>query len=180
MYLLESLIETDLQICICRVRTTLKITTHIGSEYIASGHIFHLICIRQKKICDGSTDLEKEPTCGRPLGLKFNKRTCELYIADAYYGLVAVGPDGGLARKLVATAEGLPLRFTNALDIDTNTGHVYFTDSSLVFQRRYAHLILFNFTYPYITIIYLFLLFLNLMKCFSHLGMDIKLCFMHF
>ncbi|KAK2635930.1 hypothetical protein Ddye_030722 [Dipteronia dyeriana] len=91
---------------------------------------------RQRKLCDGSTDSRMEPICGRPLGLKFNEKTCQLYIADAYFGLLVVGPNGGQALKLVASAEGVPFRFTNALDIDTNTGHVYFTDTSTVFQRR--------------------------------------------
>ncbi|KAK4841400.1 hypothetical protein QYF36_003839 [Acer negundo] len=91
---------------------------------------------QQRKLCDGSTDSRMEPICGRPLGLKFNKKTCQLYIADAYFGIMFVGPNGGQALKLVASVEGVPFRFTNALDIDTNTGHVYFTDTSIVFQRR--------------------------------------------
>ena len=76
--------------------------------------------------------------CGRPLGLKFNTATCDLYIADAYYGLAVVGPGGGLAKALATFVEGVPLKFTNALDIDTKTGEVYFTDSSTKFQRRHA------------------------------------------
>lgn len=79
-----------------------------------------------------------ESMCGRPLGLKFNTVTCELYIADAYFGLLVVGPGGGVAKQLATSAEGVPFRFTNALDIDTKTGEVYFTDSSIMFQRRYA------------------------------------------
>lgn len=75
--------------------------------------------------------------CGRPLGLKFNTVTCDLYIADAYFGLLVVGPGGGVAKQLATSAEGVPFRFTNALDIDTKTGEVYFTDSSILFQRRY-------------------------------------------
>ncbi|CAL5333810.1 unnamed protein product [Camellia sinensis] len=35
--------------------------------------------------------------CGRPLGLRFDKKTGDLYIADAYFGLQVVGPNGGLA-----------------------------------------------------------------------------------
>lgn len=76
-----------------------------------------------------------EHRCGRPLGLKFNKATCDLYIADAYFGLMVVGPSGGFAKQVVTNAEGVPLRFTNALDIDQNTGIVYFTDTSTKFQR---------------------------------------------
>ncbi|XP_059446830.1 protein STRICTOSIDINE SYNTHASE-LIKE 10-like [Corylus avellana] len=91
---------------------------------------------RNKKACDGSTNPDLEPTCGRPLGLKFNPATCDLYIADAYFGLLMVGPSGGVAKQLAISAEGGPFRFTNALDIDTKTGEVYFTDSSILFQRR--------------------------------------------
>ncbi|XP_037497112.1 protein STRICTOSIDINE SYNTHASE-LIKE 10 [Jatropha curcas] len=91
---------------------------------------------RDKKECDGSTDPNKEPECGRALGLKFNPATCDLYIADAYYGLLVVGPMGGVPTQLAASAEGVPFRFANGLDIDPKTGAVYFTDSSIFFQRR--------------------------------------------
>lgn len=79
--------------------------------------------------------LKNEHICGRPLGLRFDKRTGELYIADAYFGLMKVGPEGGLATSLASEAEGVPLRFTNDLDLD-DEGNVYFTDSSTVYQRR--------------------------------------------
>ncbi|KAJ4724752.1 putative Strictosidine synthase [Melia azedarach] len=79
--------------------------------------------------------LKNEHICGRPLGLRFDKRTGDLYIADAYFGLMKVGPEGGLATSLAADAEGVPLRFTNDLDID-DEGNVYFTDSSTTYQRR--------------------------------------------
>lgn len=77
-----------------------------------------------------------EHVCGRPLGLRFDKTTGDLYIADAYLGLHVVGPGGGLATKLVSEFEGKPLRFTNDLDIDEENDIIYFTDSSTVFQRR--------------------------------------------
>ncbi|MBA0879003.1 hypothetical protein Goshw_000555, partial [Gossypium schwendimanii] len=89
-----------------------------------------------RKVCDGSTNPEFEPTCGRPLGLKFNSKTCDLYIADAYFGLLVVGRNGGKAQQLATSADGIPFKLTNALDIDTNTGMIYFTDSSETFQRR--------------------------------------------
>lgn len=87
-------------------------------------------------MCDGLTDESMESICGRPLGLKFNSVTCDLYIADAYFGLLKVGPAGGVAKQLATSAEGVPFRFTNALDIHPKTGEVYFTDSSILFQRR--------------------------------------------
>ena len=99
----------------------------------------NLYMFRPRSLCDGSTNPETEPTCGRPLGLKFDKNTCNLYIADAYFGLLIVGPNGGVAQQVTTSAEGIPFGFTNALDVDTQTGVVYFTDSSTVFQRRYVY-----------------------------------------
>lgn len=80
-----------------------------------------------------------EHKCGRPLGLKFDKSSGNLYIADAYLGLLEVGPNGGLATSLVSKSQGLPLRFTNALDIDYTNGFIYFTDSSQRYTRRYVY-----------------------------------------
>ncbi|KAM7250821.1 hypothetical protein ACFE04_022704 [Oxalis oulophora] len=91
---------------------------------------------RNRALCDGTTNPNLEPTCGRPLGVKFNAATCDLYIADAYFGLLTVGPNGGVAKHLVNSAEGVPFRLTNALDIDQETGIVYFTDSSAIYQRK--------------------------------------------
>ncbi|KAG8479585.1 hypothetical protein CXB51_029329 [Gossypium anomalum] len=94
---------------------------------------------RERKLCDGTRDSNVEPICGRPLGLKFDSRTCHLYIADAYFGLLVVGPNGGTAIRLaISAASGAPFKFTNGLDIDTSTGMVYFIDSSTLFQRRDA------------------------------------------
>eukprot|EP00261_Vitis_vinifera_P017500 XP_010647214.1 PREDICTED: protein STRICTOSIDINE SYNTHASE-LIKE 10 [Vitis vinifera] len=90
---------------------------------------------RIPNFCDGSLNLAIEQVCGRPLGLKFNEATCDLYIADAYFGLLVVGQNGGVAKQVAISAEGVPFRFTNALDIDQNTGVVYFTDTSTIFQR---------------------------------------------
>ncbi|XP_054823066.1 protein STRICTOSIDINE SYNTHASE-LIKE 10-like [Prosopis cineraria] len=97
---------------------------------------------RDRKLCDGSTDPNKEPICGRPLGLKFNKKTCNLYIADAYFGLLMVGPSGGVAQQLaISASDGSPLHFVNALDIDEKSGVVYFSDTSTLFQRREYQLV---------------------------------------
>ncbi|XP_050224956.1 protein STRICTOSIDINE SYNTHASE-LIKE 10-like [Mercurialis annua] len=91
---------------------------------------------RNRRLCDGSMEKEKESACGRPLGLKFDKKSCELYIADAYYGLLKVGPNGGVATQLASSAEGVPFKFTNDLDINSDNGVVYFTDSSTYYERR--------------------------------------------
>ncbi|XP_020202842.1 protein STRICTOSIDINE SYNTHASE-LIKE 3 [Cajanus cajan] len=79
--------------------------------------------------------VKTEHICGRPLGLRFDKKTGDLYIADAYFGLLKVGPEGGLATSLVTEVEGVPLRFTNDVDVDAE-GIVYFTESSSHYQRR--------------------------------------------
>ncbi|KAL5727899.1 hypothetical protein ACHQM5_001043 [Ranunculus cassubicifolius] len=92
--------------------------------------------LRNSSLCDGSTDPDLGPTCGRPLGLQFNKRTCELYVADAYYGLLKVGRNGGKAIHLASSAEGIPFKFTNSLDVDNIHHVIYFTDSSSRFQQR--------------------------------------------
>ncbi|KAL3516951.1 hypothetical protein ACH5RR_023853 [Cinchona calisaya] len=87
--------------------------------------------------CEGPQDhVYTESRCGRPLGLSFNQKTGDLYIADAYFGLLVVGPQGGLARSLATEAQGVPFRFLNDVVVDQETGMVYFTDSSTRFQRR--------------------------------------------
>ncbi|KAH7838615.1 hypothetical protein Vadar_028979 [Vaccinium darrowii] len=93
----------------------------------------------RSELCDPKPSplsyLKNEHICGRPLGLRFDKKTGDLYIADAYFGLLKVGPEGGLATSLATEAEGVPLRFTNDLDLD-DEGNIYFTDSSTKYQRR--------------------------------------------
>ncbi|KAJ0098603.1 hypothetical protein Patl1_20898 [Pistacia atlantica] len=90
----------------------------------------------QRKECVRPFAPEMEHICGRPLGLRFDKKTGDLYIADAYFGFQVVGPAGGLATQLVTEAEGQLFRFTNDLDIDEDDGVIYFTDTSTSFQRR--------------------------------------------
>ncbi|KAK4771628.1 hypothetical protein SAY87_032160 [Trapa incisa] len=91
-----------------------------------------------KEECQEPHDHEAmEHICGRPLGLGFKHDTGHLYIADAYKGLLVVGPHGGsVATKVVDQADGVRLGFTNALDIDQLTGAIYFTDSSSKYHRR--------------------------------------------
>lgn len=102
--------------------------------------MFSLFVDCRSEICNLNPSLfsylKNEHICGRPLGLRFDKRTGDLYIADAYFGLLKVGPQGGLAAPLTTEAEGVPFNFTNDLDIDEE-GNVYFTDSSTNYQRRY-------------------------------------------
>ncbi|CDP09529.1 unnamed protein product [Coffea canephora] len=87
--------------------------------------------------CEGAQDHDDtEFRCGRTLGLSFNHKTGDLYIADAYMGLLVVGPKGGLATPLAKEAQGVPFKFTNGVVVDQRSGVVYFTDSSTKFQRK--------------------------------------------
>ncbi|XP_015081109.1 protein STRICTOSIDINE SYNTHASE-LIKE 10-like isoform X1 [Solanum pennellii] len=90
----------------------------------------------QRESCTLPFAPEMEHICGRPLGLRFDTKTGELYIADAYFGLQVVGPKGGLATPLVQKFEGKPLVFTNDVDIDDHDDVIYFTDTSTRYQRR--------------------------------------------
>lgn len=87
---------------------------------------------------------ETESMCGRPLGLQFHAKTGDLYIADAYLGLMRVGPGGGEAEVLATGAGGAPFHFVNGLDVDQSTGDVYFTDSSATYPRRFNTEIMMN------------------------------------
>ncbi|MCO5561464.1 hypothetical protein L7F22_015085 [Adiantum nelumboides] len=96
---------------------------------------------RSREFCDQPIGrplpelIKRESVCGRPLGLRFHTETGDLYIADAYFGLLRVGPEGGQAQHLVRQVGGQPLTFTNDLDVASD-GSVYFTDSSAKYQRR--------------------------------------------
>ncbi|KAE8670298.1 Protein STRICTOSIDINE SYNTHASE-LIKE 13 [Hibiscus syriacus] len=93
-----------------------------------------------EKVCargvDSTTSKQwkHEKWCGRPLGLRFNKDSGDLYIADAYYGLLVVGPRGGLATPLATHVDGKPILFANDLDIHKN-GSIFFTDTSRKYNR---------------------------------------------
>ncbi|XP_024971701.1 protein STRICTOSIDINE SYNTHASE-LIKE 11-like [Cynara cardunculus var. scolymus] len=86
---------------------------------------------RTKQFCDGTTDPDKGPICGRPLALSFQPITGLLYITDAYFGLLVVGPNGGLATQLAGG-----FKFASGLDVDLLTGYVYFIDASLTYEIR--------------------------------------------
>jgi hypothetical protein len=90
-----------------------------------------MVVYLRSAICDynhsPAPQLGYEHICGRPLG--------ELYIADAYFGILKVGPQGGLAEPVVTELNGDPFKFCNDLDFDED-GNLYFTDSSTKYQRR--------------------------------------------
>ncbi|KAL1191542.1 Protein STRICTOSIDINE SYNTHASE-LIKE 9 [Cardamine amara subsp. amara] len=76
------------------------------------------------------------PTCGRPLGLTFEKKTGDLYICDGYLGVMRVGPEGGLAELVVNEAEGRKVMFANQGDMDEEEDVFYFNDSSDKYHFR--------------------------------------------
>ena len=66
-------------------------------------------------------------TGGRPLGMEFDAEG-NLIICDAHEGLLSVSPDGYLSTLLTAV-DGVPLNFTDDVDI-ANNGTIYFSDAS--------------------------------------------------
>lgn len=66
-------------------------------------------------------------TNGRPLGLHFDAAG-NLIVCDSYKGLLSINPAGEI-RVLTDSAEGVPFKFTDDLDIASD-GKIYFTDAS--------------------------------------------------
>ncbi|ESQ44375.1 hypothetical protein EUTSA_v10006039mg [Eutrema salsugineum] len=79
---------------------------------------------------DNCSRHEVVPSCGRPLGLSFDRKTGDLYICDGYFGIMKVGPEGGLAELVVDEVEGRKVMFANQMDIDEEEDVFYFNDSS--------------------------------------------------
>ena len=72
-------------------------------------------------------------TGGRPLGMKFDQKG-NLIVADAKKGLLSVNPQGSIM-ILATSADGVPFKCTDALDIAKN-GTIYFTDASDKFPLK--------------------------------------------
>jgi sugar lactone lactonase YvrE len=72
-------------------------------------------------------------TGGRPLGMKFDKKG-NLIAADAYKGLLSIDSQG-LVKILATSAEGVPFKCTDGLDV-AKSGTVYFTDASDKFPLK--------------------------------------------
>jgi len=80
---------------------------------------------------------DDEPTCGRPLGMRFDKQG-HLIVVDAYLGLFKVDVTSGHVEKLYGSTEpinGKLPRFLNDLDI-AEDGTIYISDSSTKWDRR--------------------------------------------
>lgn len=72
-------------------------------------------------------------TGGRVLGIAFDGAG-RLIAADAMRGLLAIAPDGTIAR-LADKVDGDPIRYANSVAVAKN-GRIYFTDSSRRFGAR--------------------------------------------
>ena len=84
---------------------------------------------------------EDEPTCGRPLGMRFDHEGF-LIVIDTYLGLFKVNVDTGHVTKLYSSSEevaGKRPMFLNDLDIASD-GSIYISDSSTKWDRRHNRL----------------------------------------
>ena len=76
--------------------------------------------------------------CGRPLGLRFDASKQNLFISDAYYGLLKLNLK---SREIITlfphegVVDGIPVRFMNDVAVGENDT-LYFTDSSWKWTRR--------------------------------------------
>ena len=75
--------------------------------------------------------LELGSTAGRPLGLRPDGQS-GLWIADSMVGLLHMDANGDIT-ILATDLDGVPLRFVDDLDVDTN-GHIWFSDASQRFD----------------------------------------------
>ena len=81
---------------------------------------------------DGKLEIFAE-TKGRPLGIQLDKNE-NLIVCDSYEGLLSIDPKGNI-KVLASSAEGVPFKFTNALDISSD-GTIYFTDASFKYGQN--------------------------------------------
>ncbi|KAL3512332.1 hypothetical protein ACH5RR_025051 [Cinchona calisaya] len=91
---------------------------------------------RNKTLCDGVSDINLGPICGRIFGISFDSVTGDLYLADTFHGLFVVGPKGGQATLIANSAGGVRFNFLSGVDVNPITREVYFTDASQTFDLR--------------------------------------------
>lgn len=84
-------------------------------------------------LADGSLE-EFVSTGGRPLGMDFDANQ-NLIVCDAFKGLLSISPDKKIT-TLVTEAAGIPLGFTDDVEIDS-TGLIYFSDASTKYDQRH-------------------------------------------
>jgi sugar lactone lactonase YvrE len=73
-------------------------------------------------------------TGGRPLGIEFGVDG-NLYVADAYRGLLVIGKDGNSFLLSDKTEDRSPIKYADDLDV-TRNGTVYFSDASTKFGAK--------------------------------------------
>jgi hypothetical protein len=65
------------------------------------------------------------------VALSFNYRNSDLYITDAFFGLLVVGFNGGLATQVSSG-----YKYLSGIDVESYSGDVYMTDASLTYDIR--------------------------------------------
>jgi len=117
---------------------TFPIADNHGPEDIAldsQGRIY--AATREGRIvrlnADGSNPENWVDTKGRPLGIDFDSKG-NLIVADAFRGLLSIAPDGTIT-ELATTADGVPIRFADDVDVAAN-GKIYFSDASTKFGAK--------------------------------------------
>ncbi|XP_041969440.1 adipocyte plasma membrane-associated protein [Aricia agestis] len=84
------------------------------------------------------TGLQQEHICGRPLGLQIDKKTNQLYVADAYHGVWKVDLKTDKKQLLVSPnveINGKKPKLINDIALDSN-GDLFWTDSSADFPLK--------------------------------------------
>jgi len=82
---------------------------------------------------DGSNPENWVDTKGRPLGIDFDSKG-NLIVADAFRGLLSIASNGTIT-ELATTADGVPIRFADDVDMAAN-GKIYFSDASTKFGAK--------------------------------------------
>lgn len=133
---------------------------------LISTKLLSFVCLRVH-VCAG-TSTDYEPACGRPHGIRLDHQG-QLIVADSYLGLHSVNPKTGEKTVILANSQGnklivctqakfvdvnprdppvsgspgaggVPFAFLNGLEISSQTGIIYFTDSSSRWGRRHVKL----------------------------------------
>ncbi|VDK83991.1 unnamed protein product [Litomosoides sigmodontis] len=106
-----------------------------------------------KKACDGS--YHSLPECGRPLGMRFNRKNPDLLlVADAYHGLFEANIQNMTVRQILRPgakiSHGLswPLVHFNDFDISRDGQHIVLTEPSHRFADRVLRVLVDRLHYP--------------------------------
>ncbi|CAG9538520.1 unnamed protein product [Cercopithifilaria johnstoni] len=95
----------------------------------------------EDRLCDGS--YHSLPECGRPLGIRFNRKNPDLLlIADAYHGLFEANIQNETIRQILKSGTKIsrgmswPVVHFNDFDISQDGHHIVFTEPSHRFGDR--------------------------------------------